>query len=191
MVVRFHRRRNIRRADRLSRRNHVAQLQRHDLQRDGTFAAYDLTTGRINPTQVPKSIGYSWNFDGFKSYTHTDIDTEFDPTFWAAVGKTIPLSTTSRTFSSNDAAAGTENDAAAYRQLGATTIYGGGTFDDPLAAFDNSRSRSDIVTSYAGSYLLDQGVMGHFSDIAPTSSGWTWSDAGTGEGFYRRLQRIV
>jgi hypothetical protein len=82
-----------------------------------------------------------------------------DPLFWAAAGKTLPTSVTSRTFSSDNNTNGQEDDAGPFHQLGPTSIYGGGTFEDPMISIDGTRSLSDIVTSYTGAYLLDKAQM--------------------------------
>ncbi len=159
--------------------------------RSYSFTNYEnsyFANGLINPDNIPTVTGYSWNFDGFKSYTHTDTTQVNDPYFWQTLGRLVLLSTDARSFSSDDQPAGVEPDAGVFGAA-PTTIYGGGTFDDPLTQFDLSSTRSDLSTDYSNSFQKDLGVMGHFSDVAPVSSGWSWNNSGIGDGFVIGISR--
>ncbi len=140
---------------------------------------------RASPPQVRN--GYSLAFDGEHTYTQSKIEQDFSADAWADLGKTVLQQTRTWTWSSDNAPQTTYSDDGHFvsfddsgqinGDLGATTIYGGGSFDDPLAQVEGSMSNSYLVTDYSGAY--DPQSWKPWSDQAPTATGWSWSFDGT------------
>ena len=143
--------------------------------------SWNSSNGKIVEANIPVVHSWNWSFDGLKSYNHGNTTQVNDPFFWAKLGRMVLVSTRSRSFSSDAPPSGVEADGAAF-QDGGTQIYGGGTFDAPIFAFDSSQQRTDIQTTYTNSFKKNFGEMGHYTENAPTGAGWSWSDSGVGEG---------
>ena len=145
--------------------------------------------GAINRDVAPTVTTLSQSLADGTRWTTSETDTVNNPAVWKNLGRTEAGTTTTSSWSSDRSwpSLDTEDDAGLFAVFGndgsyegnsdsATPIYGGGTFDAPLANPDGGENVSYSFTDLNGAIdpLTDQAL-----DVSVVTTGWTWQSDGT------------